>query len=34
MYEIVDVPNQVPDGKKPFPEDESSLRQGVAIEFR
>ncbi|KAJ7151708.1 P-loop containing nucleoside triphosphate hydrolase protein [Mycena filopes] len=34
MYETYTIPNVVSDGAKPFPEDQQSLKLGVAVEFR
>ncbi|KAH8101550.1 P-loop containing nucleoside triphosphate hydrolase protein [Cristinia sonorae] len=34
LYEIIEVPNKVPDGTIPFPEDEQKIKHGVSIEFR
>ncbi len=34
MYEVVEIVNEIPDGKVPFPEEASQIRHGVALEFR
>ncbi|TFK81137.1 P-loop containing nucleoside triphosphate hydrolase protein [Polyporus arcularius HHB13444] len=34
MYEVVEIANEIPDGKVPFPEEASEIRHGVALEFR
>lgn len=33
LYEVGNIPNQVLDGTLPFPEDQSSLLQGLSIQF-
>ncbi|EIW65305.1 P-loop containing nucleoside triphosphate hydrolase protein [Trametes versicolor FP-101664 SS1] len=33
LYEVASVPNKVPDGTVPFPEDAAQIRSGVALEF-
>jgi ABC-type multidrug transport system fused ATPase/permease subunit len=33
-YKAVDIPLKVPDGSKPFPDEGTSVAEGVAIEFR
>ncbi|KAI0638773.1 P-loop containing nucleoside triphosphate hydrolase protein [Trametes polyzona] len=34
LYEIASMPNQIPDGTIPFPEDAAQIRSGIALEFR
>ncbi|KAH7911825.1 P-loop containing nucleoside triphosphate hydrolase protein [Hygrophoropsis aurantiaca] len=34
MYEIANVPNRIPDGKEPYPENQQSLATGISVEFR
>ena len=34
MYEVANIPNRVQDGKESFPEDPSTLRLGISVEFR
>lgn len=34
LYEIVNIPNRVPDGLDPFPENQQTLDTGVSIEFK
>lgn len=34
VYEVAVIPNRIPDGKTPFPEDHQSLNMGLSIEFR
>ncbi|KIY45697.1 P-loop containing nucleoside triphosphate hydrolase protein [Fistulina hepatica ATCC 64428] len=34
LYELVNIPNRIEDGTEPYPEDASSLRMGVSVEFR
>ncbi|KAI0762243.1 P-loop containing nucleoside triphosphate hydrolase protein [Fomes fomentarius] len=34
IYEVVNIPNLVPDGVIPFPEDTAKIRCGISIEFR
>ncbi|KAI0726052.1 P-loop containing nucleoside triphosphate hydrolase protein [Fomitopsis betulina] len=34
MYDIVNIPNRVPDGTVPFPEDTQKVRSGITVEFR
>ncbi|KAF8640677.1 hypothetical protein AX17_000333 [Amanita inopinata Kibby_2008] len=34
LYEIAELPNRIPNGKIPFPENQRSLELGVSIEFR
>ena len=34
MYDIVNIPNRVPDGTVPFPEDAQKVKSGIAVEFR
>ena len=34
LYQILEVPNKVPDGTKPFPEYVQTIRHGVSLEFR
>lgn len=34
FYEILEIPNKVPDGTLPFPENQRSLEMGISIEFR
>ncbi|GLB36684.1 putative (ABC) transporter [Lyophyllum shimeji] len=33
LYEVAHIPNRVPDGREPFPEDQMSLEQGMSVEF-
>ncbi|KAA1475431.1 P-loop containing nucleoside triphosphate hydrolase protein [Dentipellis sp. KUC8613] len=34
LYEVGNIPNQVLDGEKPFPEDSKTVRFGIGVEFR
>ncbi|EJF56134.1 HlyB/MsbA family ABC transporter [Dichomitus squalens LYAD-421 SS1] len=34
LYEVVNIPNLVKDGTKPFPEDQNQIRSGIELEFR
>ncbi|KAL0564952.1 hypothetical protein V5O48_017080 [Marasmius crinis-equi] len=34
LYEIIELPNRIPDGTVPFPEDQQALRSGISVEFR
>ena len=34
LYEAGNIANTVADGTTPFPENEQSIRDGIAIEFR
>ena len=34
LYEVVNIPNRVPDGDQSFPEDTQKLKSGISIEFR
>ncbi|KAH9855745.1 P-loop containing nucleoside triphosphate hydrolase protein [Lenzites betulinus] len=34
LYSVAQIPNRIPDGKVPFPEDAQKIRNGVALEFR
>ncbi|KAI0762249.1 P-loop containing nucleoside triphosphate hydrolase protein, partial [Fomes fomentarius] len=34
IYEVINIPNLVPDGVIPFPEDTAKIRCGISIEFR
>ncbi|OSD05596.1 P-loop containing nucleoside triphosphate hydrolase protein [Trametes coccinea BRFM310] len=34
LYEVANVPNKVPDGTVPFPEDTAQIRTGFSLEFR
>lgn len=34
LYSIASIPNKVPDGTIPFPEDTSTIKSGVLIEFK
>ncbi|RPD56235.1 P-loop containing nucleoside triphosphate hydrolase protein [Lentinus tigrinus ALCF2SS1-7] len=34
VYEVAKIPNVIPDGTIPFPEEASQIRSGVALEFR
>ncbi|KAL0564030.1 hypothetical protein V5O48_018025, partial [Marasmius crinis-equi] len=34
LYEIIEVPNRIPDGTAPFPEDQQALQSGISVEFR
>ncbi|KAH9931269.1 P-loop containing nucleoside triphosphate hydrolase protein [Fomitopsis serialis] len=34
MYDIVNIPNRVPDGTVPFPEDAQKAKSGITVEFR
>ncbi|CDO69837.1 hypothetical protein BN946_scf184803.g35 [Trametes cinnabarina] len=34
LYSVAHIPNRIPDGTVPFPEDAQKLRHGVALEFR
>lgn len=34
LYEILEIPNKIPDGTVPFPENQKSTETGVSIEFR
>ncbi|RPD56250.1 HlyB/MsbA family ABC transporter [Lentinus tigrinus ALCF2SS1-7] len=34
VYELADIPNVVPDGTVPFPENGESIESGIALEFR
>ncbi|KAK2462113.1 hypothetical protein APHAL10511_006576 [Amanita phalloides] len=34
LYQIIEIPNKVFDGKVPFPENQRSLETGMSIEFR
>jgi hypothetical protein len=34
LYETLEIPNKVPDGTFPFPENQRSLEIGISIEFR
>ncbi|GBE78652.1 hypothetical protein SCP_0115410 [Sparassis crispa] len=34
LYDVVDIPNRIPDGNVPFPEDTQKLKAGISLEFR
>jgi hypothetical protein len=34
LYQVDSIPNKIPDGKEPFPENDRSLNMGVSVEFR
>ncbi|KAF8624812.1 hypothetical protein AX15_005699 [Amanita polypyramis BW_CC] len=34
LYEIIGLPNKIPDGTVPYPENQRSLEMGMSIEFR
>lgn len=34
LYEMHEIPNKVPDGSVPYPENQNSLEMGISIEFR
>ncbi|EPQ61192.1 P-loop containing nucleoside triphosphate hydrolase protein [Gloeophyllum trabeum ATCC 11539] len=34
LYEVDAIPNKVPDGSEPFPENDKTLESGVSVEFR
>ncbi|KAI0656859.1 P-loop containing nucleoside triphosphate hydrolase protein [Cubamyces menziesii] len=34
LYDVAHIPNRVPDGTVPFPEDAQKIRNGVELEFR
>ena len=34
FYEIMNIPNKIPDGTIPFPEDTNKIKSGVSVEFR
>ncbi len=34
LYEILEIPNKIPDGTVPFPENQKSTETGISIEFR
>lgn len=34
LYEVLEIPNKVPDGSVSFPENQKSLEIGISIEFR
>lgn len=34
MYDIVNIPNRVPDGTVPFPEDTQKVKSGITVEFK
>ncbi len=34
LYETLEIPNKVPDGTFPFPENQRSPEMGISIEFR
>ena len=34
LYEARNIPNQIPDGTVPFPEDASQIWNGISMEFR
>lgn len=34
LYNVGQIPNRIPDGKVPFPEDAQKIQHGVALEFR
>ncbi|KAF5388615.1 hypothetical protein D9757_004773 [Collybiopsis confluens] len=34
MYEMIDLPNRIPDGIIPYPENQQALQMGISIEFR
>ncbi|KII86507.1 hypothetical protein PLICRDRAFT_44105 [Plicaturopsis crispa FD-325 SS-3] len=34
LYEIVNIPNTIVDGREPFPENQQALTSGIAVEFR
>ncbi|KAI0757785.1 HlyB/MsbA family ABC transporter [Daedaleopsis nitida] len=34
VYEVVKIPNLVPDGTVPFPEDTAQIRHGISLEFK
>ncbi|KAL7285975.1 hypothetical protein ACG7TL_001090 [Trametes sanguinea] len=34
LYDVAHIPNRIPDGTVPFPEDEQKIRNGVSLEFR
>ena len=34
LYQILEVPNKVPDGTVPFPEDAQKISHGMSLEFR
>ena len=34
LYDVAHIPNRIPDGTVPFPEDAQKIRNGVELEFR
>lgn len=34
LYEVSHIPNKIPDGELPFPEDAQQSKAGIALEFR
>lgn len=34
LYDIVNIPNRIPDGTVPFPEDVQKVKAGISVEFR
>ncbi|KAI0820613.1 P-loop containing nucleoside triphosphate hydrolase protein [Trametes gibbosa] len=34
LYDVAHIPNRIPDGTVPFPEDAQKIRNGIALEFR
>ncbi|KIK60425.1 hypothetical protein GYMLUDRAFT_43735 [Collybiopsis luxurians FD-317 M1] len=34
MFEMIDLPNRIPDGAVPYPENQQALQMGMSIEFR
>ncbi|KAF8350299.1 P-loop containing nucleoside triphosphate hydrolase protein [Amanita rubescens] len=34
LYQILEIPNKIPDGTVPFPENQKSTETGISIEFR
>ena len=34
LYEVINIPNRIPDGDQPFPEDSQKIKFGISVEFR
>ena len=34
LYEVSHIPNRIPDGNTPFPEDTQKINAGISVEFR
>lgn len=34
LYEAENIENKIPDGTVPYPEDQQSIKDGIALEFR